>query len=72
MQSKIFGDALFDYKLEIFTTSVLKLKVQFRKKGLNKCYSWKFIASYEFIGLQVFNLFMASSSSRADRYLLSG
>ena len=32
MQSKIFGDALFDYKLEIFTVSVLKLNVQFQEK----------------------------------------
>ena len=41
MQSKIFGDALFDYNLEKFTTIVLKLNVQFRKKGLhvNKCFS---------------------------------
>ena len=31
MRSKIFGGTLFDYKLEIFTTSVLKLNIQFRK-----------------------------------------
>ena len=74
MHSKIFGDALFDYKLyqEIFVTSVgvLKLNVQFRKKSLKKCFSWKFIVSYKFIVLQVLNLFIASSTSRADRYLL--
>ena len=36
------------------------------KKGLKKCFSWKFIVSYKFIGLQVFNLYIASSSSGAD------
>jgi len=68
MHSKSFGDALFDYKLyqEIFVTSVgvLKLNGQFRKKSLKKCFSWKFIV------LQVLNLFIASSTSCADRYLL--
>ena len=32
MQSKMFGDGLFDYKPEIFTASVLKLNVQFQKE----------------------------------------
>jgi len=66
MQSKIFGDAPFDYKLcqEVFVTSVgvLKLNVQFRQKSLKKCFSWKFRVSYKFIVLQVFNLFIASST----------
>ena len=31
IQSNSFHDALLDYKLEIFTTSVLKLNIQFRK-----------------------------------------
>ena len=39
MHDKIFGDALFDYKLKIFTTGVLKLNVHFRKKGLKKCFA---------------------------------
>ena len=48
-----------------------EIELSVSKKSLKKCFSWKFIVSYKFI-LQVFNLFIASWTSRANRYLLFG
>ena len=41
MQSKILGDALFDYKLYFlkkYLVSILKLNVHFRKKSLKSAF----------------------------------
>ena len=53
-------EALFHYKLEIFTTSVLEFNVQFKKKRLKEM---PFLKVHGF--LQVFNLFIAIFTCRS-------